>query len=377
MGRYKYRLFILFLTLLLLLTGCWDQRLLKDHSLILAIGYDMQQDESIKKTVTFPKESSSSTGESIHATESEVVVTTGNTVKDAEKKMDQLIPMKFDRSKAKVIILGTDLAKNGIFLPLDSLYRDLRGPLNAKVAVADTTADQALNVNERYDQMVSDYFSELLTSTEISGIITKENVQSICPVLLSDGEDIVLPYMRILGEGGEVVIDGLALFSNDKMTGHLMAKESMMYIILSGENVPRAKLNLQISDDEINKYNNFVDFSIRKMKRKLKVDVNDEEIKAKIYLELRIEIDEYTKDNLDDESHAKDLEEKITQKLNLISEQTIEKMQRANNDSLAIGQKVRAYHNETWKSIDWEETYPNITIEPEFNVKIVRHGIIN
>lgn len=373
----KHKLVYLLIGCLFLLVGCWDQRLLRDHSLILAIGYDLSEEERIQKIVTFPKEYDSSVEENQGTINSEIVVTNGDTVKDAEKKIDQIIPMKFDRSKAKIVVLGSDLAKDGIFHPLDSLYRDLRSPLNAKVFISETKATDALTVKNRYGLMVSDYYTELLKSTEISGIIYQQNVQSICPILLSEGEDIVLPYITLRKEGQEALVEGLALFSKDQMTGKLALEESMMLMILLGKHSPRAKINFQISNHEERSYDNFVDFTIRKMKRKVKVNLQDESIRASIDLNLRIEVDEFPKDHLTNRGQVKKLEEEIKEQFKKLAEKTIEKMQEANNDSLAIGQRVKAFHHKEWEKMNWKEIYPKIHIQPNFEVEIVRHGIIN
>lgn len=373
----KRKLFYLSLVSIFILTACWDQRLLKDHSLILAIGYDLSDGDKIRKIVSFPREIDSSTEESQGRGESEIVMTKGDTVKDAERKIDQIIPTKFDRSKAKVVILGTELAKSGIFHPLDSLYRDLRGPLNAKVVITESTAKKTLKVKERYGQMVSDYLTDLLKSVEISGIIYEHNIQSICPILLSEGEDIILPYMTLRNEGQEAFVEGLALFSGDQMTGKLSTEESIMLIILLGNHSPRAKINFQISDNEEKFYDNFVDFTVKKMKRKLKVEMNDKNIVASIDVNLRIEVDEFPKDHLAKREQAEKLEGEITKQFQELASKTIQKIQEANNDSLAIGQKVKAYYYEEWKNLNWKDVYPNINIQPNFKVEIIRHGIIN
>ncbi len=363
--------------LAVILAGCWDARLLKEHSLVLSIGYDLGTDETIIKTVTFPKESSGNPKQNSPATQSNVITTTGDTVKDAEHQLDRLIPEKFDRSKAKVILLGENLATNGIYSTLDSIYRDLRGPLNASVAVVKGTAKDALNIKENYSRPVSDFYSELLTSAGGSGLTKNENVQSICPIMLSDLKDIAVPYIRVTEDSNMAIVDGMALFSGDKMTGKLNIKESSMLLILTDNTPKGTKMNLKVSNDKEKHDKNFVDFVIRKTKRKLNVYTDNDEIKAKIDLTLQVEIDEYSTDQLHNEKKAKALSKEIEKKLNEIAVKTIASIQEANNDSLGLGEKVKAYHHSIWEKIDWGESYPEVPIETTFNVEIVRHGILN
>lgn len=371
------RIVCLLLILLLILTSCWDQRLLKDHKLILTIGYDLEQNEKVVKTVTFPQDITNNPQQSSESNKSEVITTTGDTVKDAENKMDQYIPEKFDRSKSEVIFFGNKMANNGIFSTLDSLYRDLRGPLNATVAIIDETAEEALNLKQTYNLLTSDFYSKLLKSADESGIIKIENVQSICPIILTDGEDIFLPYIKIKDGQSEAEITGVALFSDDVMTGSLNLKESTMLLILTEKAPKRTKLNLKVTNNNQKHDKDFVDFSIRKLKRKVDINTTNDHVEANIKIKLDIEIDEFSSDHLNDEKRAEYLTKQINKKLTKLAKETIAKIQKANNDSIQVGQQVKAYHNEVWEKTDWKEIYPDIPIDVNFDVNIIRHGIIN
>lgn len=372
----KKYIFIWILLLSVAIAGCWDQRLLKEHNLILSIGYDSGDGGTIVKTVTFPQEVGEPE-ENLTAEQSEVVTTTGDTVKDAENKVDQLIPGKFDRSKANNVLLGEKLAEKGIFSTLDSIYRDLRGPLNANVAIVGGTAEDAMNIKDNYYRLISDFYSELLESAEDHGLIKNENIQSACPVILTEGEDIVLPYICLEQDSEVAVIDGLALFSGDQMTGQLNIKQSTMLLILLNQTPKKTKLSFEVNPNEEEHNKKFVDFFIRNIKRDIEIDVVNGELQTNIDLTLQIEIDEYSTDNLDKESEVKSLTKKIEEKLDKLAIETINEIQEANNDSLGIGQRIKAYHHSTWEQIDWNDVYPEMPFGVTFKVNITQHGIIN
>lgn len=362
--------------LAIILAGCWDQRLLKEHSLVLSIGYDQTNDEKILKTVTFPKNKNGEGQQNTSLNESKVLSTTGDTVKDAENRIDQSIPEKFDRSKAKVIFFGEQLASQGIFSILDSIYRDLRGPLNANMAIFNGKAKDALSVKTGGSMLVSDVYSELLDSAEEAGITKNENVQTACPIILSEGKDLVLPYVD-LKDGKKIRVKGLALFDGDQLTGHLNTKETSMFLILSDQNSKGATLNLKVRNDQKRHEKNFVNIAIRDVKRKVKINVKNGHIGAKVHVDFKVEIDEYPLDHLNNEKKVKALSNNIENQLNKLAKKTLAKMQEANNDSLGLGEKVKAYHHSTWKKIDWNKEYPEVPIETTFHVDIIRHGIIN
>src|SRR5699024_5022541 len=130
-------------------------------------------------------------------------------------------PENFDRSKAKIILLGETLAKKGVFTTLDAIYRDLRGPLHAGIAIVSETAEDALTVDKKYNMLISDYYLNLLHSAGNVGLTEAQNVQDICPIILTDGEDVAIPYIKVNKDKKEAKVEGIALFMDDQMTGML------------------------------------------------------------------------------------------------------------------------------------------------------------
>lgn len=362
-----------------LLTGCWDQRLLRDRSLILSIGYDRGEKKELVKTITSPDQTSEGTSgnDDISSIKSNVVSLSGNTAKDIDKHMDQVIPEKFDHSKARVLLFGEEIAKEGIFSTLDSMYRDLRGPLNAQVAIFAGEASEALSIHSEQPLLKSEIFTQLLVSAEEAGITKNESVQTACPILLADGKDLVLPYLSYDEEKGEERMEGIALFHKDKMTGTLGSKETSMFLVLADQITKNISFNMSNDEDNEDPNKNFVNIEIHHNKRKLDVQVSGKDIRATIDVNLRVSIDEYASDQLEKKQVKKKLEKIIAKKLHTLSEQTVTKMQEANNDSLGIGEKLRAFHPETFEKIDWIEEYPNIPIDTSFEVDIIEHGIMN
>lgn len=376
--RFRFS-WIVILSITILLTACWDHRLLRDHSLVLSIGYDRGENEGIIKTVTIPQQigGENNTQQNISENGSTVISMLGNTVKDAEKNMDKVIPEKFDRSKTRVILFGEELARQGIFSTLDSVYRDLRGPLNAKVAIYSGIAQEALSTKSEQPMLTSDIYAQLLNSAEQAGITKTHNVQTACPILLAQGKDLVLPLLSQKEGKTEVNVAGLALFHEDQMTGTLNTKETSMFLILSDQITENTSLNLKITEDKEDHNKNFVNIALRHNKRKLSLHVAEDKIQAVLDVTLKIEIDEFASDHLYDEHKVKALSKEIEGQLTDLADETLAKMQEAKNDSLGIGEKLRAFHHDTWKKIDWKKEYPDMPIKTTFNVDIIKRGIIN
>lgn len=371
----KLRFFVTLIALLVVLTSCWDRRLLKDHTLILAIGYDLNDNQTISKTVTFPREATNNEQQEAPS-ESEVMTTVGDTVGDSDIELERHLSQRFDRSKARILLLGEELAKYGMFPTLDSMYRDPRGPLNAFVAVVVGRAEEGLKIKKEKSFFKNEFYFGLLNSAEETGIIKSENVQSICPVLLSERKDIMLPLIKV-DDADNAYIDGQALFSGDKMTGTLNKEESIMILLLTDNMTKSLKLNFQISEDRKKHEENYVTFAVRKEKRKLNIYEENNYIKVEIDINLRIEIEEFPQDHLYEKSKLEYLEERINEQLTKLAEETITTVKKANSDVFGIGEKVRAYYPSTWEKIEWNDVYPETPIDVTFHTEIIQHGIID
>ncbi|MDF2522918.1 MAG: gerAC, partial [Clostridiales bacterium] len=97
-------------------------------------------------------------------------------------------------------------------------------------------------------------------------------------------------------------------------------------------------------------------------------------------ISLNVRIDEYTWGNLPDPAYKKMMENRINDSVKAELTEVFKKLQEAKCDPMGIGNKIRAFNHNYWKSIDeqdgWKEIYPQITAN--FNVKtdIVRYGEI-
>ena len=136
----KKCMFVL-LILSVLLTGCWDRRELNELGITLALGIDKVEDEyQVTAQVVVPSEIStkSSTGRSpvtlFHAN--------GETVYEALRKLTKNSPRKIYPGHLRMLVIGEDLAEEGIGESLEFLSRDWELRSDFYVVIAkDLTAE--------------------------------------------------------------------------------------------------------------------------------------------------------------------------------------------------------------------------------------------
>ncbi|WP_409294622.1 Ger(x)C family spore germination protein [Peribacillus sp. SCS-26] len=359
----------------ILLGGCWDQRLIKESTLIRIKGFDAKGEEIIQSVgypiIPFGHPPSD-------APRSLVAWTKSSSHADARENLDRKLLQRYDTSKVKVFLFGEDLARKDIYNALDIIYRDPKGPLNSIVAVVKGSALDALQIKPRSTPLLDDYYEELIESGKDSGTFRLENVQSICTAIFRMGKDYVLPYIDLKKGEHRGNIRGTALFHHKKMTGTLNYEESAMLTLLNDmykSGRPKFFLDTGLKGPA---GAGILSAESKSVSRDIKINPRPGgKLTVNLTYKVELEIEQFAPDHLTDKKKVQELQKKMSTKLNALSKKTLAKLQKANCDALGIGERVRAFHPEAWKNMDWEKDYRSIKIKPVVKAEFIQHGIIN
>lgn len=366
---------VLVLTSLLLMTGCWDERELKNVKLVLTMGYDVSENGDLIETVSIPTIERSSEGPGTETIQ--VLTTEADSVSDAENEIDQSISQTFDDSKLKVLVVGKELAKGNVYQVLDEFYRDPKSNLNAMLALADGTAEDVISINNRNDIRVSKYISGLLEATREATLSPGENIQLICAELFEPGLDFALPMIKPIPEKQLLKFSGLALFHEKSFTEVVIKPHrATLFNLLNGKKGKVARFTREFTDTE-DKMMGRVSFDVMRSQRDLKLKMKNGELVALLDLKLKVRIVEYPDNHLNDNKKVEKINDHLSDTLTKNAEEIIELMQEANSDIYGIGRKAKAYHTDFYKNVEWKEYYPSMTIKPNVTVEILQYGVIN
>ena len=72
-------------------------------------------------------------------------------------------------------------------------------------------------------------------------VFPKETLETAATKMLDPGKDFTCPFIKIKGK--EVITNGLALFNNDKLTGHLPLKQSVLFVFINRKNGNKCPYN--------------------------------------------------------------------------------------------------------------------------------------
>ncbi|MBW3113110.1 Ger(x)C family spore germination protein [Bacillus sp. MCCB 382] len=365
----KKKILILLIISSFTLSGCWDERLLKNGRLVFSSAFDLTPDGNIHATAIIRdfKEGTPTNTE---------VEADANTIREVRMHMDRKISGNFEPSKNRIFILGEDLARKDVYDFLDIFYRDPNSSISSKLAVAEGEAGDILRTIEQKNVLISEYLIESITSGESFTGVPKVNLQSVCTVMFDEGKDFFVPFFRIKDE--EVIMDGTALFHKRAMSGTLSIPESTLMLVLMNEKAKIARVVTKVDKEKKVNIENYITYNLVDPKTKMKlISTTPGNIQVELSLTTGVSIVEFPQDELADKAKVKELEKKITEHLEKETKEVIKKIQVANSDLLGIGRELIAFHHKDWEQLDWEKEYPTIIIKPTIQLKIVGNGIIN
>ncbi|MEH7306162.1 Ger(x)C family spore germination protein [Neobacillus drentensis] len=366
------RIFVLII--LLSLTGCWDENLLKDSALVLSIGYDLTMDNKIKTTsaIRTSKLMAGGQSESVNY----IVEEKGHTLREARLEVDKQIPGVYSPNKLRVILISEKTAKKDLYPYFDVFFRDPRSSLAAKVAVVKGQASDIIKVKKLKENLISEALIELIRSAEEHMIVPVQNQQTIRTSMFDEGEDFTLPYLEQLDKE-KIKVTGIALFHKRSYTGKtLKGNKPIILLMAKGDKKKDIKLTENLESNKDHDVKNFVSFSVIKTKRKMKIKMVKGKPEAVLNMKLFIEINEYPKGSLLGQKEEAELNKKIARRIEGQANEVVSTLKTANCDAFGIARYLIADHNKEWKRLNWEKVYPEIPFKIHVKVETVKRGII-
>jgi spore germination protein len=354
----------------LLLTGCKDKRILEELGFTNTTSYDLVETDNGKMLLianSIPKADPDA------KTSREVLHTISKTSKEARIQLSAQTNRIVVSGQLRSILFGMDLAKDGVWEHMDTLVRDPSIGSRVRIIVAQGRA---------FDILKSDYPQHPPTGTYISKMLEKEAKANVTPEVnlyhftrdfLDDGIDPVAPIIK---HGEEhAVLDGIALFKDDKYVARIEPKKTLIFAFLR-DKFKQGEISMDLSEGgkrEVMLFSSVI--SQRKIKVKRPKDALSN-IEVDIQLDVQGSVLEYI-GNLDiskyNDQHQ--LERKMEQYVNKESELLIKKMQENGCDSIGIGQYVRiGMKYKDWKQLDWRNEFPNIKVKVTSQIKIKDFG---
>ncbi|WP_026583418.1 Ger(x)C family spore germination protein [Bacillus sp. J33] len=379
----------IFVLAIFLLAGCWDQRELGEITVVTGMAVDKGENDKYILTV-----------EGINATElnkqtasgfapSIVYEAEGNSLAELTYKVNEGISRHLIYSHMRTLIIGEELAKEGIINFIDFLERnrEIRDDFNILVSRGVRGADilrvtyqfqksSSLKLHTQLDTMMKDWggdpgvrMNDVIRSWTSSG---RQPVMAAVTILGDPEKGLSSENMKKVTPDALVILDSLAFFKKDRLAGYLSLEDSRNYLWIQDKII---KTSLTVECGE----NNILGLRIYDTKTRItgemqggqpKIDIN---IRAEAYLDGTQGNSQFDKPETYAESNhcaEKHLQEIISGTIMKVQEEY-------GTDIFGFGEVVQRQDYKDYKKIEdrWDEKFAEADVKVNTIVKIRRTGI--
>ncbi|MEA4894808.1 MAG: Ger(x)C family spore germination protein [Oscillospiraceae bacterium] len=374
-----YRIVICFLACALL-SGCWSSHELNELGIVVGVGIDKAENDTVKITAQVVKpglissggKSGGGSGDEAYANFEE----TGRTVFAAIRGITNQSSRKMFFPHSQVLIIGRSAAEDGITKYLDFFMRDPGTRLNVYVLIAQNDATEILDTKSKLERVPANSIS-LTLETEFRAASQemdirlrdfKERLQlkTVAPVA---------PMIEVSEENGKKTaeLNGTAVFKGDKLAGTLDKSESRGLMWVLGK-VKSGIIEVECCEG------NLVSIEIIRAKGEFSPELADGKvkIKVKVFAEGNIGEDTGTKD-LSDLTQVAFLEQRGAEVIKSEIMAAFKKAKELDADVFGFGESVHQRYPKEWVSLEdkWDEIFGEIEVEAEVEMKLRLMGRIN
>jgi len=353
----------------LFLAGCWDQHQLVNKTFVNGISFDLTDEGKIQVIVRVLDIKGKGGGQ--YDIKDELIYADRPSPVGLAIDIDSMVAGEVDFSQAHILLIGDEMAKNGISQLLEPFYRGKDSNITQKIAITKGEAETII-ATEKEKSPIAFFILQAIEGAEKSTYLPTENVSTVWTKTLTPGKDMFLPYLEKV-EPNKIGIAGVALFNGDKFSGKTLSKEqSSLLLLLLDQLKVTNRMALILNQEQEERP---IAFSTRKMKRdmEIKVDKTSGKITCSVEISLQIEVNSYPQ-NFTEKMNLKKIEKELAVELTKQAKEIIMTLLQANCDAFGIGMKISSKHPDLWKKMNWDEEYKNVQIEPKVNVKTIKTG---
>lgn len=264
----------------------------------------------------------------------------------------------------EVIIFGESIANKGIRPYFDFFVRDTEPRPSQWVIVARGQAGELLQVPPLMEDISGLEFTFVIEDFNLTSFIFPVTVQEMLNRLLSRTTAPIAPVFKKEGSA-KVVVDGTAVFKEDRMIGFLNINETrgLLWVI--------DKVRSGIVEANLDEERRF-SLEIVSSRGELRPEVQNGRIRAKIRIKTEVNIgEEMGMDTLASPERLHRLEQAGAQTIRQEIMAAWNRAQEMSADIYGLGEAIGRRYRREWKGMEprWEELFSQV--EPEIEVKVV------
>ncbi|SIT72297.1 Ger(x)C family spore germination protein [Edaphobacillus lindanitolerans] len=372
------------------LTGCWDKRELNEIAIAVAFGID-KSDEGFRVSAQVVVPSAISSDKGAEGTPVLLFQADGETAYEAIRKMTKQVPRKIYPGHLKLLVIGEEMAREGIWDSLDLFVRDWEVRPDFSVVVArDRPASDILRVPTALDTIPANKLFDMLeNSSDNWSEVHKMTLFELLADISSDGKDAVLTGILSSADAdsntgkeateeihpsARLYFDNLAVFEKDRLVGWLDAEQSKGFNYVAG-NIKNTVETISCPEG------GSVAIEVTKSDAKIKASFSGGNPEMEIIIKNKGNVGS-VQCGLDmkkpESIHI--LDNLFEKKLTGIIEETVKETQsRGRSDIFGFGQTIHRSHPDKWKSLkgEWDEHgFENVPVKVKVEMNIRMTGTL-
>lgn len=373
------------------LTGCWDQRELNKIGLVMALGIDKTKGKEgyrVSFEVVNPTEISGKAG-SGRTTPVTVYSSSGSTLFEALRNAAEVTPRQLMISHTNVIVIGEDLAKEGVQGILDFFERDDEGRLTSNLIIArNAKAEEVLKtltpiekvpamaLRGKLETMVrklsKGYSVEL--DEVIRGALRKGGGPVVSGVQLIESAQSGSKEsaIKVTTPASIIRINGLGMFKQGKLVGWLNGTTARGMAVISN------KLEGSAVSINCKQKKRGLSIEVRRSKTKVRTSVRNGMATIRLFIRQEGSIGQILcAIDLKKSKEIRKLEKKWAQATKKEVQKAIAQAQKKQTDIFGFGEALERTNKKEWKKVEgkWGNIFAEAKVEVHVETRIRRPGM--
>jgi spore germination protein KC len=368
---------------LLLLSGCWNRTEINDIAIVTAVGLDLLEDDNMRLSlqVAVPAQLGQATGPTQRGKSTFIVSELGGTISEAFRRLQEKLPRRIFFSHSRVLIIGEDLARNGVSHILDFYARYQEPRMHSSIIVAKGNAVDILKQEPTLENVSAEEANELI-KRKVGLMIS---IRDFLDMLLTEGVEPVAPQFVL--EPLEVksdsqtkekqAINGAAVFKGDKLVGWMDDVETRGILWLRNE-MKQGVITVNIDEE---RGGGKISTNIIRTESDIVPDLKDGKITITIKTRAEMNVLENASEvNLGDPENIDKLEKEIEKEIKDRMRMTLDKAQgELGSDIFGFGEALYKKYPKEWNNTykeKWDDEFPELEVIVKPKVFVRRVGLI-
>ncbi|WP_239633805.1 Ger(x)C family spore germination protein [Paenibacillus sp. H1-7] len=353
---------VLLVACCLLIASCSKTKIVNKIELIQTIGVDLSG-KSVKSTMlagNYKKKGESGV---------QLLGTKSDTNLDMMSRINAQTRNPIEYGQLRMLLYGKEYSRKGIADMMQNLCHDSKLSTRMQLGVTDKEASDILAAVAQSEE--SYFLSDMIEHHIKNGTLPHNNLQIALFNYYGKGRDLFLPYLKLTE--GKIVVDGLALFKDDKYVTKINMQEAFLLKML----IENSDNGTYLASIRATEQQSASPVLLHSISSKVKYSLNrlhpQPSLSVLVHMDAQIK---YVPDWIDPTSsaHRSMLENELGSYFEQVLQALLSLCKKHNVDPAGLGDFVRS-RSIRWNEQEFQASYPQMQTQVTVKLKIVETGV--